>query len=254
MSDLKSKMTFLLKTVHSYYDIKESVRYLIFFTNDLSCSSSLYLNITDGLRVFATQVNEISLASLIDRQQVSRPVSLLEFIEHLSQALRADKYELNKLLDPSSRDLVELRVSNVNHLGLTILAGECKSSQVEIKNLLFALHDRFSRLEAEKLSGHGGVDLAAERNSSTPATRAAESCAGDVLKKFSIRGSGSQILSRKPGMSIINPLSKRKKVPQGVKFDDDDEEEDENSGTSADENARSPKVNKSSRSQSQQNK
>ena len=36
-------------------------------------------------------------------------------------------------------------------------------------------------------------------------------------------------MARKPGMSIINPLSKRRKTPKGgVQFDDDDNDDGEN--------------------------
>jgi hypothetical protein len=55
-----------------------------------------------------------------------------------------------------------------------------------------------------------------------------------MLKKFNI--SSGPAFSRKPGMSIINPLSKRRKAPMGVKFDDEDEEEDEDNATGSDSN------------------
>ena len=40
------------------------------------------------------------------------------------------------------------------------------------------------------------------------------------------------ISPRKPYMSIINPLTKRRKTPKGVQFDDDDDDEDSNHSNS----------------------
>jgi hypothetical protein len=49
-----------------------------------------------------------------------------------------------------------------------------------------------------------------------------------IKAKFGLKvNSGGGNLPRKPGMSIINPYSKRRKAPGGITFDDDDENKEE---------------------------
>ncbi len=49
-----------------------------------------------------------------------------------------------------------------------------------------------------------------------------------IKAKFGLKAnSGAGSLPRKPGMSIINPYSKRRKAPGGITFDDDDDDENE---------------------------
>jgi len=48
-----------------------------------------------------------------------------------------------------------------------------------------------------------------------------------IKARFGLKNSaGSANLPRKPGMSIINPFSKRRKTPGGITFDDDENESD----------------------------
>ena len=48
-----------------------------------------------------------------------------------------------------------------------------------------------------------------------------------IKAKFGLKvNSGSGNLPRKPGMSIINPYSKRRKAPGGITFDDDNDDDE----------------------------
>lgn len=190
-----------ISAAYSYYDIKENTRYLVYLAK---ANSETRLGVTNGASVWSAVLNE----TLVIKQTVSRLDSLDEFTASLSQALEADKFELNKVTDTKGDELVELK-SNCSGIILTIMAEESKSSSNEIKFLLFGLFDKLKKLD--------GVNV---RPQVASVGKSESTSAGDALKKFNVAPS-SQIKNRKAGMSIVNPLSKRKKLPQGVKFDDD---------------------------------
>ena len=51
-----------------------------------------------------------------------------------------------------------------------------------------------------------------------------------IKARFGLKvNSGSGNLPRKPGMSIINPFSKRRKTPGGITFDDEDNNDEDES-------------------------
>jgi hypothetical protein len=233
-------MNDLLKSINSYYDIKDTAKYLIYFTSSspnhaheetaLTNTNSLSLNITNGLTVWSTLLNQTNLTSLLQKQQLILPVArksitLSELCENLYQILISEKYELNKVVSTSelAQDLIEFKVTNASFFTLNIVCSPLSSvsGSHEIKNLLFSMHDRLTKLKESEHVTPG--------NKSTTDNTNASASSGQSLKKFNINSQVGIAGNRKPGMSIINPMSKRRKVPQGVKYDDDQDDEGEES-------------------------
>jgi hypothetical protein len=241
-------MNEMLKSVFSYYDIKDTVKYLVYFTTTTASASSntftsidldsplttintLNFNITDGLTVWSALLNQTALTSLITKQQLvlptpaaNNPISLSQFFDNLLDSLKSSKFELSKLVgaDIASSDLIEFRVTASGlFASLSIMTAPLSSvaSSHELKTLLFALHDRLGKKQFNEVESVATVRTnsaaAADGNASTASS-------GSRFKKF---GSGPAVGARKPGMSIINPMSKRRKVPEGVKYQDGDSDE-----------------------------
>lgn len=223
----------LLKSISYYYDIKLNTKYLIYFTVGNQQSSSMDANmlITNGVYTWSTCLTSDTFLNDVLRTQLNSKHSLLEFIGLLVHSLSSDKFELNKFMDTANlTDFVEFKLANEK------LAGACKfilepakSSANDIKNLLFIMYDKLSKAEAEVKKLNEKADLSTGESGlvkmgSSDSNGAKGSSASDILRKFNI--ASGPAYSRKPGMSIINPLSKRRKAPKGVKFDDDDDEEE----------------------------
>jgi hypothetical protein len=239
MSDLSKLKTECLKAIYSYYDIKDNVKYLLCFNTTSASNNDLSFCITNGVMVWQACLNEAFIQRLLNNDCVtlnirnSSPLTLNEFLAQLNQIVKTEKYSLNKILQ-EEEDFIELKSdSPQNSFSFKILIEQSKSIQSDLKLLIFNLFDRFSKLETENANLNNKLDLAEKSSSNHQRTSnevnhgSSTAAAAETLKKFNLSNSKHHSNNRmKPGMSIINPLSKRKKDPRGVRFDSDDDDDD----------------------------
>lgn len=224
----------LIKSIFCYYDIKQNTKFLVYFTlgsTQINVVADLNMFVTNGICVWSRMINDKLISEIIQPQMDTKVISFMEFLENLKSVFKADSFDLNHVLDTQAdsneTDLVEFKAILLNKQFKFVLK-PVKSNHLEIKNCIFALHDRYSKLESENNKLNSRVDLmnsnsSSQSNGSQSKNKSESSnSTSDNLKKFNITNNNPMI-NRKPGMSIINPLSKRRKTPEGVKFDEDDE-------------------------------
>lgn len=221
----------LVKSITYFYDLKQNAKYLIYFSqittqNSINNLNDFNMHVTNGINAWSRLVNDQFLRELIHPQLndnlSTKLLSFTEFLESLLTCLKTDRFELNTLLETqNSIDLIEFKSINFN-----FILNPSKSSQNDIKNVLFFSYEKYTKLELEFNKLSSKVDLTqsnSQLNSVTRQKSDGQQTGSDGLKKFNITNNNHVLASRKPGMSIINPLSKRRKTPEGVKFDDDDQ-------------------------------
>ncbi|CAF0943987.1 unnamed protein product [Brachionus calyciflorus] len=213
----------LLKRIHSYLNLKDNTKYLIYFllTNDSKVKNVCHLTmmVTNGEQVWNCLINE----EFYDRikHQIDSYQPLSEFLNNLSTCLKLEQFELNKLVqNDQDEDNLEFKMSNKT---FKFVLNTSKSNQKDIKNLLFQIYDKFSKLEIENSKLSDRIDLGESSSQNNKSQKLSENRSADNLKKFNITNN-SPAQGRKHGMSILNTLTKRKKAPNGVKFDEDEED------------------------------
>ncbi|CAF0858692.1 unnamed protein product [Brachionus calyciflorus] len=214
----------LLKRIHSYLNLKDNTKYLIYFllTNDSKVKNVCHLTmmVTNGEQVWNCLINE----EFYDRikHQIDSYQPLSEFLNNLSTCLKLEQFELNKLVqnDQDAEDNLEFKMSNKT---FKFVLNTSKSNQKDIKNLLFQIYDKFSKLEIENSKLSNRIDLGESSSQNNKSQKLSENRSADNLKKFNITNN-SPAHGRKHGMSILNTLTKRKKAPNGVKFDEDEDD------------------------------
>jgi hypothetical protein len=205
-NDLKEKIL-------SFYDLKDDTKYIITFQNkeNLSCESdSIIIKVTNGLKTWK-----------------SDPINTNDFIS----SLNSTKFEINK--PKVNEDVIELKIQmNTNKqqtlkIKLEPIKGLNANSN-EIKDLLFQLSDKLNQYEQELEKVNNKIDIKNLTSSSSSLDKVKDD---KQSIDFSLNKKNNQGMSkqRKPGMSLINPLSKRKNIPKGVKFNDEDEEDSNSS-------------------------
>lgn len=230
---IKEELSKLLKF---YYDIKVSSKYLIYFTQIPSSNKhqannapyDLRMNVTDGCHVWCKQIDENFLKNILMVQLEGRAADSLSYVDYLTslnESLKTDAFDLANIVDTVT-ELIEFKSKFMTH-EYRFLLNESKTAANDVKSLLFSLYERHVKLESELNRLNSRSDLLANSDTSansskSKANNASATSADGVLKKFNLTN-GSQTVARKPGMSLINPMSKRKKTPKGVKFDDDEE-------------------------------
>lgn len=212
----------LIKLIKPYVDIKINCKYLVYF-KEAPTNKDLSMHVTNGSNVWSKRLDEEFLASTLGGDTK-------DYLGTLVSSIKTDSFDLNTLVDVNNQnkaDLIEFKATKANNKGeYRIVLDQSTSGSIEIKSLLFALSERCVRLEAE-LTKVQNSRAVIEEVSSSPAKKQTTQEAPSSLKKFNI-SSNHQPVIRKHGMSLINPMSKRKKTPKGVKFDEDeDNNEDE---------------------------
>lgn len=222
----------LTKLVKNFVDIKINGKYIIYFSqtsNGPNEASDLNFYVTNGVSVWSRKLDEEFLSKTIKSQMenIEKSLSYIDYLTSLYLVLRNDSFDLNHIVDPSSpesADLVEFKSSCLGQ-EYRFLLNHVKSSPTEIKHLLFSLFDKYAKLEIELKKLTNRSDLGTEKADSTSSNKNKTNESDlDGMKMFNINN--NHMIGRKPGMSLINPLSKRRKAPTGVKFDDDENEDD----------------------------
>jgi hypothetical protein len=172
----------LVKTLTYYYDIKLSAKYLIYFkkqkiTNSQTQSQTQALSlgnelvsmiITDGIDCWSLCINDEQFLSNIIKVQLNENVSYVEFLSHLINNLRDEKFELNQILSNSNEkghkeynnDLLEFKFTlnnnstnkSQNDFKCILLLEPILSAKVkadEIKNCLFFAYQKFAKTDLE---------------------------------------------------------------------------------------------------------
>lgn len=222
----------LINNIYSHYELKDNVQYLIYFDHN----PDLLISVTDGLFIWRTNLSSNSFADEVLKNQLDN-LTLVEFLKNLINVLKLDEVEISKLLDSRSKeDFIEFKTfilpdcRDFTKTWFKILLQPVKSNNFELKNLIFDLFKKFhtANVELKKFKIKCELDSLSSNN-----TRQLEdelkSGHDQTLKKNSISSSVG-LISRKSGMSIINPKKKRKNIPKGVEFeggDDDDDNEEE---------------------------
>lgn len=258
----------LLKSMYSYFDIKENVKYLLYFTQTTSTdtttsSCDLRFQLTNGINVWCVNVTNDSFineqilqtrssSSSKQHTATSSISSLNEFLFNLNKCLKKDEYELSKLVDTETlNDLIEIELKSQHEIKFRLT--QVKSNENELKDLLFNMFTKMNRLEHElsKLQSTHNISSSSNTNSgglmnnnnnNDKLNQQNNSNNNPQVKRFSLtKQQVANVISsqqRKPYMSIINPMNKRRKTPKGVQFD----EEDTNSSESDSENTTDNKV------------
>ena len=226
----------LLKQISLFNDFKKNSKYLTYFS---ATANGLKMLITNGVDVWSHLISEEKfLTDLNQREHVNLKLDDLFATIHL--ALRDSKLEVNVVIAADDNELVEFKVNNVEHNGkkwsFKFTLEPAKSNANELKALLFLMHDKWTKSEEELTRRTGKASSSAANNDHDGSAGVKTGSAHDGLRKFSMQTGAT---SRKAGMSIINPNSKRRIMPKGVKFDDDDEDEDGGDGNVTDENSSS---------------
>jgi len=217
----------LLKCIYSYFDLKENCKYLIYFTTtkqqqqqDLTCSC------TNGINVWNINLTN-DIFSSNDKKTTT---TLNEHLINLNLKLKRNDYELNKIIDTQNLiDLIEFKTNNDNNNSIQFKFKPVKSNENDLKEFLFHMFNRLDKCESE-LNKLKSNDLTVQS-------------AGNLMQNSEIKHNSNNhqprrfnlsknqvaniIAPRQPYMSIINPMTKRRKMPKGVQFDDDDDDEDE---------------------------
>ena len=233
----------LSKKIFNHFDLKENTKFIVYFSlKSAACSQDktceLILSVTNGVAVWSTCLtSDVFLNEVIKKQALN--VTFEEFLTDLSKLLHADEFELNKIFSTeSSSDLIEFQscfkqvdsdVKKLRKNSFKFLLEPAKSSANEIKNLLFQIYEKLNKaeFEFEKLANKSSIDAFKATSNKTDTTNSNSKIlkneSNDLLRRFNIASVASSNSRRKPGMSIINPMAKKRIAPKGVEFDDDND-------------------------------
>jgi hypothetical protein len=232
-SKLKEELCKTIKLVENY---RQDEKYLLYFSNDYLNKSDLNMMVTNGCMVWKCKLTDDTFLKekLIKTSSASSSHSFAEFARSMLDLIRRDQFELNTQYKTSAdkfddqeaiefRSCVDVKQSTILDPNFKFILEPAKSYARELKFLLFSMHAKLTQTELElgKLSKYStNIQLI---DSSICSSQTSNNSA-DLLKNFNVSAQ-KNVVRRTQGMSIINPLSKRRKTPQGVKFDEDDDQE-----------------------------
>ena len=221
----------LLKSIYYYFDLKENCKYLIYFTTttkqqqqqqqqDLTCSC------TNGINVWNVNLTN-DIFSLTDKK-----TTLNEHLINLNLKLKRNDYELNKLID--TQNLIDLIEFKTNDNNIQFKFKPVKSNENDLKEFLFHMFNRLDKCESElnKLKSNDLTLQSASnlmQNSEIKHNNNNNNSNNHQARRFNLSKNqvANIIAPRQPYMSIINPMTKRRKMPKGVQFDDEDDDDEE---------------------------
>ena len=185
--------------------------------------------------------NELFVSNVLHKQ-LNFKVSLVEFLAMIGQCLKREEFELNKIIDTENlTEIIELETKNSSTAGnkkatntntsIKLMLKPVKSSVIELRDFMFHMFSKLTRTETElnKLSSRidtasNGVANEITSSGSKPSTNHIPQARRFNISKNQV---AHIIAPRNSHMSIINPMTKRRKTPKGVQFDEDDEEDDD---------------------------
>ena len=195
----------LLKSIYCYFDLKESVKYLLYFEQS---ENFIKFKLTNGFKVWFYEFNDSN-----------------EILNELNTSLKKDDYELNKISDSQ----IEIELKSKNRFKLKL--EPVKSNENELKELVFNMFSKLSKCEQEmsKLSSKFDSNTSGSISNELNNCSSSKQTHTPQPKRFNLNKQqiANVISPRKPYMSVINPKNKRRKTPKGVEFEEDDNEDSE---------------------------
>ncbi|XP_013407884.1 uncharacterized protein LOC106171910 [Lingula anatina] len=191
--------------LNEVYKVTESLagRYLVFMrvTGD-----KWVLCVSNGCDVWKTELNKEELEA---ERDVADFKSLEEYLTRFSQSFQRGEMTVSCMGKKATLE-VGLGISS---LSLDLYEASAAERKEEIQTLLFFLASTAHSLEIELKKSKDMVEglqhqIGKASNSNTAFV--------DLDKK---RGSQTKAKPKQPGMSVINPSSKKRKAAQGVVFD-----------------------------------
>jgi hypothetical protein len=230
----------LLKSIYYYFDLKENCKYLIYFTTTTKQHQDLTCSCTNGINVW-----NINLTSDIF-SSTDKKTTLNEHLINLNLKLKRNNYELNKLIDTQNLiDLIEFK-TNDNNTNIQFKFKPVKSNENDLKEFLFHMFNRLDKCESElnKLKSNDfSVQSASNLMQNSEIKHNNNNSNNHQARRFNLSKNqvANIIAPRQPYMSIINPMTKRRKMPKGVQFDDDEDDDDEEEEAEEEEKANKTK-------------
>jgi hypothetical protein len=212
MTSIDEKLGLLKNYYNWYSDEKDSdkSRYLIHVSKSASITYELKIYLTTGLNQWFFNLNEKSYQST----QTKQASTFAHFLDHFYEVLCKKQFSLHKIFDKeTNRTLIKFYMTGVD-MSYYFQPDDAYEPVGALTNLCFSLTDKCLKLESELLKA-GYCEISNEPNSLQSRERI------EPLKKaFLGEYTNLTHTQRKPGMSIINPHSKKRKIPKGVQFGD----------------------------------
>ena len=195
-NDLILILNKLKKCFASFHE--SNVRYLVNFkTSTINTDVKLYATDINNSRQYLYNLSDKTFSTL----QSSDNKSYNEFLETLHRIIVKKEFSLKK-----DRDSIKFQSSN-HQMSILLKINENYREIDYLKETCFNLYDKYSSLEDnETVREHVNNKLEVEN--------------GPGAFESQISKSQKQLFNLKAGMSIINPQSRKRKIPRGVQFDD----------------------------------
>ena len=238
-SKASSKRDELVSTIKRYHDASCDTQLYIYFR--AASASDLFMRITDGVEQhWQLNINTDHHADANDDEQ---------FLAELHQSLTRGSFELRRVYGAKSEPSIEFKIlagdqrkklraaTAATRILLEPLGDTYKA---EMKTFVFSLVERIHELtsECDKLRKRTLPNSAQQQHTPSASTSsqqqqqqqsAAKVVTMNHLRKFNLMGASKSVqINRRQGMSIINPMCKRRQAPKGVQFDKDDDDDDDN--------------------------
>jgi hypothetical protein len=198
----------LSKIIKDYIDKKKNSKYLIYFNETLD--DELILSITNGTECW--QSNKLDLNYLIklksNKSSLKSITKLDEFLNLVEDSLRVGKFELN--IEENNLNKIEFKLLSIDS-NVSLSLDSSSKSQTEIKNFLFALYEKYTKLENDYNKSQSNRNPSNGNNKDVENT-VSQSTSNDMMKRFNLSNSNISASNRKQGYSVINPLNKRRKI------------------------------------------
>jgi hypothetical protein len=223
---MNTDINLILKKFTNFYtefnDTKEDARYLINFKTS---NNELKFYVTNGENQWFLNINDKTFSTIqqnktqIKHQSPAKSNNFIEFLENMYNILTKKQFSLQKLYNTeTSNEIIKFETINISlkQINFFLKLNENYKSIEFLKETCFSLIDKNNQLEEE---------LKNTQNTQTTF----KMCENDLKTDFKQNMSIPSVQQRKPGMSIINPHSRKRRVPKGVQFGDDDDDKSEES-------------------------
>lgn len=222
-SDANLSLKKFIKFYVDFNDTKENERYLISF-KVTTISSELKVYITNGDNQWFININDKISTTIQQNVKKSAFYGYTEFLDNLYNVLIKKQFNLQKIYNTDeSSTLIKFETSNASikqQINFFLKLNDNYNAIDCLKFICFNLYEKCNQLEDE---------LRKQNIQQSSSRIESDAAASDPIRKQNV--ASIVHAQRKAGMSIINPNSRKRKIPKGVQFGDNDDDDDSSSSS-----------------------